>query len=99
MSGNGVDIAAVYQLLSQVADTVLRHDRMLLELRRDMDEVKQRMATKEDLKGLATKQDLAEVREALNFYHSAVVGHGIQLTELDTRLRRVEERLGMGSYA
>ena len=31
MSGNGVDIAAVYQLLSQVAQTVNEHTRVLNE--------------------------------------------------------------------
>jgi len=74
-SGNGGDVAAVYQLLSQVARTVGEHTRKLDRL--------------ED--GMAT------LRETLTQYHSSVIGHGILISELDHRLRRVEEHLNLPS--
>lgn len=79
MSGNGVDLAAVYQLLGTVAGDVR-------EMRRDL-------ARKAD------KDDLARLREALVDYHSAVIGHGVLISELDDRLRRVEQRLGLSPSA
>ena len=36
MSGNGVDIAAVYQLLREVANTVVSHDERFKDLRAEM---------------------------------------------------------------
>lgn len=41
------------------------------------------------------RRDLAALRLAVQDYHGAVVGHGIQLTELDERVRRIEEHLGL----
>ena len=79
MSGNGVDLASIYQLLAQVAQTVTRHERKLDDLDRRM----------------ATKDDLADLRQALTQYHASVLGHGILITELDARLRRVEQHLNL----
>lgn len=79
MSGNGVDLAAIYQLLGTVAGDVR-------EMRRDL-------ARKAD------KDDLARLREALVDYHSAVIGHGVLISELDDRLRRVEQHLGLSPSA
>ena len=81
MSGNGVDLAAVYQLLGTVASDVR-------ELRREVGEMRREVAQKAD------KDDLARLRQAVVEYHSAVIGHGILISELDDRLRRVEQHLG-----
>ncbi|MEO8714062.1 MAG: hypothetical protein ABI369_03520, partial [Acetobacteraceae bacterium] len=61
MSGNGIDLAAIYQLLSHVAQTVTGHGVRL-------DGIERRMATKDDI---------ADVRQALTQYHASVMGHGI----------------------
>ena len=72
MSGpNGPDIAAVYQLLTQVARTVTGHDRKLDDL----------------------AAGLASLRNAVTHYHSTVLGHGILISELDERVRRIERHL------
>lgn len=74
MSGNGVDLASIYQLLAQVAQAVTRHERKLDELGRKVD----------DLDG---KVD--GIRQAVTQYHASVLGHGILISEMDARLRRV----------
>jgi hypothetical protein len=72
MSGaNGPDIAAVYQLLTQVARTVTGHDRKLDDL----------------------AAGLASLRDAVTHYHSSVLGHGLLISELDERVRRIERHL------
>ena len=76
MSGaNGPDIAAVYQLLTQVARTVTGHDRKLDDL----------------------AAGLASLRDAVTHYHSSVLGHGMLISELDERVRRIERHLKLES--
>ncbi|MEO8714060.1 MAG: hypothetical protein ABI369_03510 [Acetobacteraceae bacterium] len=82
MSGNGIDLAAIYQLLTHVAQTATRHDVRLESLERRMGDLER-----------TTKEGIADVRQALTQYHASVMGHGILITELDVRLRRVEQHL------
>lgn len=103
VSGNGVDIAAVYQLLSRVAETVsqhdqrlgqivqtvTRHDQMLVSIVSELRDMRQMMA------GMATKAELADIRQALTQYHSSVMGHGIMISELEDRVRRIEQHLSL----
>lgn len=42
---------------------------------------------------------VASLREAVTAYHATVMGHGILISELDARLRRVEHHLGLPSDA
>ena len=91
MSGNGVDIGAVYQLLTQVAETVGRHDQKLDNLDHRMDRLEGRMDTLE--------HGLASLRQAVTEYHSSVLGHGIPISELDERVRRIEQHLNLPPVA
>ena len=94
MSGDGVDLGAIYQLLSQVAEAVTRHDRALEALGRDMSEMRQDMTTMDRL----IKAEFAELRETVTHYHSSVIGHGILISDLEARVRRVEEHLNLPSH-
>ncbi len=85
MSSNGVDLASIYQLLAQVAQTVTRHDQMFASLFTRMDSLERKMS---DLDG---KVD--GLRQAMTEYHASVLGHGILISKLDARLRRVEQHL------
>ena len=109
-SGNGVDLAAIHQLLSEVAQAVRRqgerfdirldtHDRLLNELvitandhTRKLDQlvtiINQHSRRIDDLVA-----ELHELRLALNEYHDSVIGHGIELTRLGDRVKRIEEHL------
>ncbi len=89
MSGNGVDLGAVYQLLSKVAETVTRHDRALEALGRDVTGMRRELTSM----GQSIKADMAELRQTVTHYHSSVVGHGILISDLEARVRRLEEHL------
>jgi hypothetical protein len=56
VSGNGVDIAAVYQLLREVADRVIAHDTRFAVLGRRLAEV---------------QSDVGELRRTLTQYHAS----------------------------
>ncbi|TAN58987.1 MAG: hypothetical protein EPN20_15650 [Magnetospirillum sp.] len=77
-----VDITAVFQLLGSVAVDVR-------EIKADMHELKH------DLDGKADKSDLASLRLALTEYHSSVLGHGMLISEMEDRIRRIERHLGL----
>ena len=93
MSGvNGPDIAAVYQLLTQVARTVTGHDRKLDDLSGEVAGLRQVVAAHDrKLDDLAA--GLASLRDAVTHYHSSVLGHGMLISELDERVRRIERHL------
>ena len=86
MSGDGVDIAAVYQLLSEVAKT--RVFSML-----------EGMATKTELHAVAAelRADILSLQREVRTYHSSVVGHGITLTDHEDRIERLEHATGLPS--
>jgi chromosome segregation ATPase len=50
-----------------------------------------------------TREELSEqivgLRRAVVEYHSTTVGHGILLSELEARLRRVEQHIGLSPLA
>ena len=74
MSGAiGPDIAAVYQLLTQVARTLTGHGRKLDDL----------------------AAGLAPLRDAVTHYLSSVLGHGLLISKLDERVRRIERHLSL----
>ncbi|MDK9721341.1 MAG: hypothetical protein OEL53_09180 [Rhodospirillales bacterium] len=89
-----IDIAATYQLLGSVAAD-------MREMKADLREVKREMATKGELsQGIASvRSEVADLRQAVTQYHSAVLGHGILISELDGRLRKVERHLGLSPAA
>ena len=112
-SGNGIDLAAVYQLLTEVAQKVAAHDRrfdQVAELLNEHTLKLNELAT--TLNGHARKLDelatvvnahgrriddvgagVRELRSTIYQYHEAVVGHGMSLTRLDERVRRIEGHL------
>ena len=80
--GNGIDIAAVYQLLSQVARTVNDYTRDLSNLTQDVKDLTRGVNDLHD--GQAT------LRQTLTEYHSSVIGHGILISQFEDRVRRIE---------
>lgn len=104
--GNGVDIAAVYQLLTEVARTVAGHDRKLDAQDRKLNEiivvVNGHTAKLDELAAVVNRNDLrlqdlttdvASLRETLTHYHATVLGHGVLYSELEERVRRIERHL------
>ena len=74
--GDGVDLG---QVLAMLGDLLVGQRGMQEAIRA----VDRRV---DDLAG-----QVASLREAVDSYHAAVVGHGMLITELDERLRRVEQ--------
>ena len=134
MSGvNGPDIAAVYQLLTEVAqqvgDVIRRlseHDRRFEQIDgrfeqidRRFEQIDRRLEQMElrfeqidarfdrhvnridelaaDIAGLREQvtHDITDLRETVALYHHSVVGHGIQFSEVERRMLRVERHLGL----
>jgi hypothetical protein len=109
MSGvNGPDIAAVYQLLTEVSRRVAGHDSRLDSFDRKLDGIAAHLADHDrKLDSIAVhladhdrKLDdlgagLTLLREAVTHYHSTVIGHGILISELDERVRRIERHLNL----
>jgi hypothetical protein len=85
--GNGIDLGAVYTLLTRVAEAVTRHDQQFAGIARDVSVMKRQ------IDDMSTKVD--GMRQALTEYHASVLGHGILITQLDDRVRRIEHHLGL----
>jgi hypothetical protein len=120
--GNGIDIAAVYQLLLRVADTQGVHTQVLNEHTRILDGhssildaqarvlnelssvVNQHTRTLGDHTRVLNDHthrldDLSHgqttLRQTLTEYHSSVIGHGILISQLEDRVRRIEHHLDL----
>jgi hypothetical protein len=92
--GNGIDIAAAYQLLSEVARTVTDHTHQLAELKRDVGGLTRDVnSLARDVKDLTYGQ--TTLRQTLTEYHSSVIGHGIPISHLEDRVRRIECHLNL----
>ncbi|HLH51849.1 MAG TPA: hypothetical protein VKV96_21110 [Roseiarcus sp.] len=67
----------------------------LSELRSELNSLRADMAS--DL--LATRKELGEqivgLRRAVIEYHTSTIGHGILISELEARVRRVEQHLNL----
>ncbi|HVB17516.1 MAG TPA: hypothetical protein VNF04_13350 [Stellaceae bacterium] len=86
-SGNGIDLAAVYQLLTEVARTVSGHDRRFEAIDRHFEAIDRKLGE--------MTADISGLREAVTSYHASVLGHGILISELDERVRRIERHLSL----
>ena len=112
MSGNGIDLGSIYNLLLQVSKTVSNHDAVLEQHSRILErhgeilerqgqalahilEVLPTLATKREV--TAVKGEVADLRQAVTHYHSSVMGHGILISELEARMRRVEDHLNLSA--
>jgi hypothetical protein len=98
-SGNGIDLAAVYQLLLEMS---ARMDGMSARLDSHDHKLDQLLDVGNEhgrTLGDHTRQldDLnaavTELRSAVAGYHETVISHGIHYSELDERVSRVERHL------
>jgi hypothetical protein len=80
------------------------------EARSDIRQIRAEFATKSDLRTLradvasdllSIRMELSDqivgLRRAVMEYHTSVIGHGVLISELEARLRRVEQHLGLPS--
>ena len=111
-SGNGIDLAAVYQLLTEVAQTVRGQEARLTGVEHKLNElvvaVNAHSRTLDELAVVANAHagkiddvaaGLGELRRAVHQYHDAVIGHGVELTRVEERVKRIEEHLRLDPLA
>ena len=84
-SGNGIDLGAVYRLLTEVAETARAHGERFDALERRIDTLGRDV---DDLKA-----SVNELRRDVVLYHEAVTGQGIHYSDLEGRMLRVERHL------
>jgi hypothetical protein len=95
VSGNGADIGHVAAMLEGLVTGQEEIKRELRELRSDH-------GRKLDDHGRQLQDLRAQVsglRQSVTEYHATVLGHGVLISELDARLRRVERHLNLPPVA
>ncbi len=111
-SGNGIDLAAIHQLLTEVAQTVRGHserfeqiDRRFEQIDRRFEQIDRRFDQVADVLNVHSRKiddvaaGLSDLRSAVTNYHGAVHGHGIMLTRLEERVQRIEAHLDLDPAA
>jgi hypothetical protein len=85
--GNGADLGRVMAMLGNVLTGIHGLDRRMARLEHRVGGLEHRMTGLEDRVG--------ELAGQLAAHHGEVVGHGVLISELDTRLCRAEEYLNL----
>lgn len=108
-SGNGIDLAAIHQLLTGVAQRVVSIEKRLDDHTLKLNELT--VAANDHsgkLEALALllnqhgrkidglTNGLDELRATVREYHSSVVGHWISLDRVFERVKRIEDHLRLG---
>ena len=100
-SGNGIDLTAIYQLLTEISGRLNGHESKLNELigtvnehSRRFDQIRSALDEhNHKLDDLAHGQ--TELRDAVTQYHFSVVGQGLAVNRLAERVKLIEEHLGL----
>ncbi|QGM97017.1 hypothetical protein [Methylocystis parvus] len=53
------------------------------------------MQAKNEVEHKATREQVAGLRRAVVEYHSAVLGHGMLISDLEARVRRLKQKVGV----
>ena len=109
-SGNGVDIGAVYSLLTEVAESIRGHNVRLENVETKLNElvvvVNDHTRKFDEIAALLNQhglnfadlsQGLTDLRDAVGQYHYSVIGQGIALNHLAERVSLLEAHLGLGT--
>ncbi len=84
MSGNGADLGHVVAMLHGPVEGQEEIKREVRELRADHGRQLREV-----------RSELGALRQAVTEYHASVLGHGVLISELEARLRRVEQHLNL----
>lgn len=84
MRGDIVDIRAIMATKNDLAE-------VRAELRSEINSLRADVASDIALLRKDVGDQIAGLRHAVTQYHSSVIGHGILISELDARVRRVEQ--------
>lgn len=88
MRANTADMRATSTTKAELAE-------LRAELRSEMHSLRADVASDITLLRKDIGDQIAGLRHAVTHYHSSVVGHGVLITELEARVRRVEQHLDL----
>ena len=88
------DIQDIKVVVNQHTDVLNQHTRILADHTQVLNEHTLTLADHgARFKNLTS--EVASLREAVTSYHASVLGHGILISELDARVRRIEQHLNL----
>ena len=91
----------VLQLLREMRGDIQKLDAKIDTVHTGLDSKIDKGLASLDAKIDATRRDLSDqivgLRRAVIDYHTSTIGHGVLISELEARLRRVEKHLGLES--
>jgi hypothetical protein len=94
-------LESLRQLRADIAETNVRIDMLRDEFKGDINSLRAdvssdlfSMQSRNEAEHKATREQVAGLRRAAVEYHSAVVGHGGMISDLDARVRRLEQKAG-----
>ena len=85
----------VLQALRNIRSDIARVDEKVDSLRADVASDFVAVNARIDAVRKEMGEQIAGLRRAVVEYHSAVLGHGILISELEARVRRMEQHLGL----
>ena len=85
----------ILQLLRQMRDDVAELRGDFHSLRADVASDFLAMQAKEAAEHKATREQVVGLRRAVVEYHSAVLGHGVLISDLEARVQRLEQKVGL----
>jgi len=83
------------ELRSDLVETRADLKTEMRSLRADVASDLAAMDARSDAAHKSTREQIVGLRRAVTEYHSAVVGHGVLISEIDARVRRLEQHLNM----
>ncbi|HEY8160775.1 MAG: hypothetical protein ACR650_00980 [Methylocystis sp.] len=85
----------VLQLLRELREDIANTQSQINSLRADVASDLLTMQAKNEAEHKATREQVVGLRRAVVEYHSAVLGHGMLISDLEARVRRLEQKLGV----
>ena len=98
-SGNGTDMSTlvtmVQNVLSGQQDMRAEMHGMRAELRAEIQSLRDEHGRKID----EVAGQVSDLRQAVTEYHASVLGHGVLISQLEDRVRRIERHLNLSPAA
>jgi chromosome segregation ATPase len=87
--------AGVDNVDAKLADAKVELKSEIHSLRADVASDLAVMQAKNEAEHKVTREEIVGLRRAVVEYHSVVIGHGVLISELEARVRRVEQHLNL----
>jgi hypothetical protein len=96
LRGIRADVATkTAELKADIGDLKADMNSLRADVAADMNSLRADIASDMETQNKATRDQIVGLRRAVVEYHSAVIGHGVLISELEARMRRVEQHLNL----